>query len=127
MKVEDFAENDFVDTQAKTKGKGFTGCIVRWNFSTQDATHGNSLSHRAPGSIGQCQDPGRVFKGKKMAGRHGGKLRTTPNLKVIKVMSDERLLLVSGAVPGHVGSLVRVIPAKKNKKYKYRELLWKLQ
>lgn len=93
-----------VDASANTKGKGFQGAVARWNFSMQRATHGNSLSHRALGSTGQCQDPGRVFKGKKMAGRDGNQLRTTCNLEVKEVGED--YILVKGAVPGPKGGLV---------------------
>lgn len=89
-------------------GKGFAGCVKRWNFSMQRATHGNSLSHRAPGSIGQCQDPGRVIKGKKMAGRLGGVQRTVKGLKVLRVDEEKGLLIVKGSVPGFDGSVVYV-------------------
>jgi large subunit ribosomal protein L3 len=83
-----------------SKGKGFAGTVKRHNFRTQDATHGNSLSHRAPGSIGQCQTPGRVFKGKKMAGHMGSEKSTVKNLEVVSVDADRGLLLLKGAVPG---------------------------
>ncbi|MEC8882564.1 MAG: 50S ribosomal protein L3 [Pseudomonadota bacterium] len=89
-------------------GKGFAGCVKRWNFSMQRATHGNSLSHRAPGSIGQCQDPGRVIKGKKMAGRLGGVQRTVKGLKVMRIDKEKGLLIVKGSVPGYDGSVVYV-------------------
>jgi len=98
--LEDFASVLKVDVIGQSKGKGFSGVIKRYNFRMQDATHGNSLSHRAPGSIGQCQTPGRVFKGKKMAGHQGDERVTTLNLKVVKVNSDENYILVQGAVPG---------------------------
>lgn len=89
-------------------GKGFAGCVKRWNFRMQRATHGNSLSHRAPGAIGQCQDPGRVIKGKKMAGQLGNVQRTVKGLSVLKVNEDEGLLIVKGSVPGYDGSVVYV-------------------
>ena len=97
----------------KSKGKGFQGVVKRWNFRTQDATHGNSLSHRAPGSIGQCQTPGRVFKGKKMAGQMGSESVTTQGLEVVKVDVERSLLLIKGAVPGAPGGDVVVRPAVK--------------
>ena len=95
-------------------GKGFAGCVKRWNFSMQRATHGNSLSHRAPGSIGQCQDPGRVIKGKKMAGRLGGVQRTMKGLAVLKIDEAEGLLIVKGSVPGYEGSVVFVNKQKES-------------
>jgi large subunit ribosomal protein L3 len=87
--------------------------IKRWNFRTQDATHGNSLSHRAPGSIGQCQTPGRVFKGKKMAGQMGNANVTVQGLEVVRVDAERNLLLIKGAVPGAPGGDVIVRPAVK--------------
>jgi len=102
-----------VDVTATSKGKGFAGVIKRWNFAAQDATHGNSLSHRAPGSIGQNQSPGRVFKGKKMAGQMGNRQVTTQSLVVVRVDAEKNLLLVKGAVPGAAGSDVIVSPAVK--------------
>jgi large subunit ribosomal protein L3 len=96
-----------------SKGKGFQGPVKRWNFRTQDATHGNSLSHRAPGSIGQCQTPGRVFKGKKMAGHLGAERVTTQNLEVVRVDAERGLLLIKGAVPVSQGGDVVVRPAVK--------------
>jgi len=98
--VERFSEGQRVDVSGTTIGKGFAGVIKRHNFSMQDATHGNSLSHRAPGSIGQNQTPGRVFKGKKMAGHMGNKKRTVQNLEVVRVDSERSLILIKGAVPG---------------------------
>jgi len=98
-----------------TIGKGFQGGIKRHHFRGQDSTHGNSLSHRAPGSIGQCQTPGRVFKGKKMAGHLGNKRRTTQNLELVRVDAERNLLLVKGAVPGSRGGDVMVRPAVKSK------------
>ncbi len=96
-------------------GKGFAGVIKRYHFAMQDATHGNSLAHRAPGSIGQNQSPGRVFKGKKMSGHMGNVRRTAQNLEVVRVDSERNLLLIKGAVPGHKGSKVVVQPAVKSK------------
>ena len=89
--------------------------MKRHNFHMQDATHGNSLSHRAPGSIGQCQTPGRVFKGKKMAGQMGNERQTTQSLEVIKIDLDNNLILIKGALPGATGSNVIVRPAIKTR------------
>ena len=108
-----FTNGQFVDVTAVSKGKGFSGNIKRHNFRSQRASHGNSLSHRAPGSIGQCQDPGRVFKGKKMPGRLGGKSVTTQNLVVIRVDEGKKLLLIKGAVPGAVNARVVIRPSVK--------------
>ncbi|QCI19038.1 50S ribosomal protein L3 [Buchnera aphidicola] len=102
-----------VDITGTSKGKGFSGTVKRWNFRTQDATHGNSLSHRVPGSIGQNQTPGRVFKGKKMAGQLGNKRVTVQNLNIIRIDEHRNLLLVKGAVPGPTGSDLIVKPAIK--------------
>ena len=102
-----------VDVSGTSKGKGFAGVVKRHNFRMQDATHGNSLSHRAPGSIGQCQTPGRVFKGKKMAGHMGSERVTTQNLEVVRVDADRNLLLIRGAVPGAPGGHVFVRPSVK--------------
>lgn len=113
LSVDQFSEGDLVDVSACSKGKGFSGTIKRWNFASQDATHGNSLSHRASGSIGQCQNPGRVFKGKKMAGRMGGKKVTTQSLELIQLHQDKGLLLIKGAVPGSKGAQVIIKPAIK--------------
>mgnify|MGYP001823921399 CR=1 FL=1 len=104
-----------VDVRGVSKGKGFQGGVKRHNFRTQDATHGNSLSHRAAGSIGQCQTPGRVFKGKKMAGHMGSGRVSTQNIEVVRVDTDRNLLLVRGAVPGARGGDVIVTPAIKLK------------
>ncbi|HMV70774.1 MAG TPA: 50S ribosomal protein L3, partial [Pseudomonadales bacterium] len=93
--------------------KGFQGVVKRWNFSMQDATHGNSRSHRAPGSIGQNQSPGRVFKGKKMAGHMGDANVTVQTLEVVRVDTERNLLLVKGAIPGAPGADVVVRPAEK--------------
>jgi large subunit ribosomal protein L3 len=111
--VEIFAEAAKVDVAGTSKGKGFQGGIKRWNFSHQRMTHGNSLSHRAPGSIGQNQSPGKVFKGKKMAGQMGNKAVTTQSLEVVRVDAENNLLLVKGAVPGATGGDVIVKPAVK--------------
>ncbi len=115
VKVDIFAAGQMVDVTGTSKGKGFQGVIKRWNFSTQDATHGNSLSHRAPGSIGQNQSPGRVFKGKKMAGHMGSERVTVQNLEVVRVDAEKNLLLIKGAVPGAPGSNLIVRPAVKAK------------
>jgi large subunit ribosomal protein L3 len=113
--VESFAPGQIVDVTGVSKGKGFAGVIKRWNFATQDATHGNSLSHRAPGSIGQNQTPGRVFKGKKMAGHMGSERVTVQNLQVVRVDAERNLLLIKGAVPGAPGGDVIIRPAVKAK------------
>jgi large subunit ribosomal protein L3 len=111
--VEIFSDTKKVDVAGTSKGKGFAGAIKRWNFSHQRNTHGNSLSHRAPGSIGQNQSPGKVFKGKKMAGQLGNKRVTTMSLEVVRVDAENNLLLIKGAVPGAPGSDVIVRPAVK--------------
>ena len=113
LKVDLFQEGQKVDVIGTSIGKGFAGAIKRHNFSMQDATHGNSLAHRAPGSIGQNQSPGRVFKGKKMAGHMGNVRRTVQNLVVVRVDAERNLLLIRGAVPGHKGGKVIVRPAIK--------------
>jgi len=113
LSVELFNEVKKVDVTGTSKGKGFQGAVKRWNFRTQDMTHGNSLSHRAPGSIGQCQTPGRVFKGKKMAGHMGAERVTTQNLEIVRVDAERNLLLIKGAVPGATGANVIVKPAIK--------------
>ena len=115
LTVEQFEAGQKVDVTGTSKGKGFQGGVKRWNFATQDATHGNSLSHRAPGSIGQCQTPGRVWKGKKMAGHMGAEQVTTQGLEVVRVDAENNLLLIKGAVPGATGSDVIVKPAVKAK------------
>ncbi|PID51520.1 MAG: 50S ribosomal protein L3 [Pasteurellales bacterium] len=102
-----------VDVTGTSKGKGFAGGVKRWNFRTQDATHGNSLSHRVLGSIGQCQTPGRVFKGKKMAGHLGAERVTVQSLEVVRVDAERNLLLVKGSVPGAINGNVIVKPAVK--------------
>ncbi|MCL4408976.1 MAG: 50S ribosomal protein L3 [Gammaproteobacteria bacterium] len=113
LTVEILADTKLVDVTGVSKGKGFAGTVKRWNFATQDATHGNSLSHRAPGSIGQNQSPGKVFKGKKMAGQMGNKQVTVQSLEVVRVDAERNLILVKGAVPGASGGDVIVKPAVK--------------
>ncbi len=113
IKVDIFEAGQKVDVSGTSIGKGFAGGVKRHNFRMQDATHGNSLSHRAPGSIGQCQTPGRVFKGKRMAGHMGNVKRTMQNLEVVRVDAERNLLLVKGAVPGAKGGNVIVRPAVK--------------
>lgn len=108
-----FESGQKVDVTGRSKGKGFQGVIKRYNFQMQDATHGNSVSHRAPGSIGQCQTPGRVFKGKKMSGHMGDKNVTTQNLEVVRVDAEKGLILIKGAVPGAKNSRVIIKPAVK--------------
>jgi large subunit ribosomal protein L3 len=108
-----FEDGQVVDATGQSKGKGFQGGVKRWNFSMQDATHGNSLSHRAPGSIGQNQTPGKVFKGKKMAGQMGNEQVTVQNLQVVRVDAERNLLLIRGAVPGATGGNVVIKPAVK--------------
>ncbi|MGI9306940.1 MAG: 50S ribosomal protein L3 [Gammaproteobacteria bacterium] len=113
-----FSDGQFVDVSGVSRGKGFAGVIKRWHFSSNRDSHGNSRSHRKPGSTGQCQDPGRVFPGKKMPGRLGGKQRTSQNLRVVRVDEKRNLLLIGGAVPGSPGGQVIVRPAVKNPKPK---------
>lgn len=113
--VDAFAAGQLIDVTGTSKGKGFAGSIKRWNFSMQDATHGNSRSHRVLGSTGQCQTPGRVFKGKKMAGHLGAERVTVQNLEVVRVDAERNLLLVKGAIPGAPGGDVIVRPAVKTR------------
>jgi large subunit ribosomal protein L3 len=113
LRVDVFEVGQKVDVVGTSIGKGFAGTVKRHNFRTQDATHGNSLAHRAPGSIGQNQTPGRVFKGKKMSGHMGNVRRTAQNLEVVRVDEDRNLLLIKGAVPGHKGGRVVVKPSVK--------------
>jgi len=113
LNVEQFETGQKVDVTGTSIGKGFAGAVKRHNFAMQDATHGNSVSHRAPGSIGQCQTPGRVFKGKKMAGQMGDARVTTQNLEVVKVDAERNLLLIKGAVPGAKNGQVAVRPSVK--------------
>jgi len=113
LTVEAFEAGQKVDVCGQSKGKGFAGVVKRHNFRTQDNTHGNSVSHRAPGSIGQCQTPGRLFKGKKMAGHMGSARVTTQTLEIVQIDQENNLLLVKGAVPGANGGDVIVTPAVK--------------
>ena len=113
ISVDRFEVGQKIDITGQSKGKGFAGVVKRYNFQMQDATHGNSISHRAPGSIGQCQSPGRVFKGKKMAGHMGAVQVTSQTLEVVRVDQENNLLLVKGAVPGAKGGDVIVKPSVK--------------
>lgn len=115
IKVDIFENGQRVDVKGTTIGKGYAGVIKRHHFRSQRASHGNSLSHRAPGSIGQNQSPGRVFKGKKMAGHMGNVERTTQNLEVVRVDAERNLLLIKGAVPGAKGGSVVITPSVKVK------------
>ena len=111
-----FEEGAFVNVRSRSKGKGFAGTIKRHNFKGKDATHGNSISHRTPGSTGQCQFPGRVFKGKKMAGHMGDEMVTRKNLQIVKIDAEKKLILVKGSVPGFNGRLVELTQSAKRKK-----------
>ncbi|NVJ58738.1 MAG: 50S ribosomal protein L3 [Gammaproteobacteria bacterium] len=113
IKIDIFEAGQKVDVTGTSKGKGYAGTIKRWNFRGQDATHGNSISHRVPGSIGQNQTPGRVFKGKKMSGHMGAERVTTQTLEVVRVDAERNIILIKGAVPGAVGGDVIVRPAVK--------------
>ena len=113
--VEIFAPGEMVDVRGVTKGKGFAGGVKRHHFRTQDATHGNSVSHRAPGSIGQNQSPGRVWKGKRMAGHMGAVKRCQQSLEVVRVDAERNLLLIRGGVPGPTGGRLVVVPSVKHK------------
>jgi large subunit ribosomal protein L3 len=113
ISVNQFEAGQIVDVTGQSKGKGFAGAVKRWNFRTQDATHGNSLSHRAPGSIGNCQTPGRVFKGKKMAGHMGAERVTVQGLEVVRIDEEKGLILVKGSVPGANGTDVIIKPTAK--------------
>ncbi len=113
LKVDLFEAGQKVDVRGTSKGKGFQGGVKRHNFRMQDATHGNSISHRAPGSIGQCQTPGRVFKGKKMAGHMGNVQKCIQSLEIVRVDADRNLILVKGAIPGAKGGNVVITPAVK--------------
>ncbi|MCH9715467.1 MAG: 50S ribosomal protein L3, partial [Gammaproteobacteria bacterium] len=116
LKVDDvFTAGQMVDVSGVSKGKGFAGAVKRHNFAMQDATHGNSLAHRAPGSIGQNQTPGRVFKGKKMAGQMGNKRCTVQTLEVVRVDAERHLLLIKGAIPGAPGARIEIKPAVKTR------------
>lgn len=116
ISVEAFAPGQMVDVTGTSKGKGFSGVIKRHNFSSNRASHGNSRSHNTPGSIGQRQDPGRVFPGKRMAGHLGDVQVTTQNLEVVRIDAARGLLLIKGAIPGCTGSKVVVKPAVKGAK-----------
>ena len=117
--VSNFIEGQFVDVTSSSKGKGFAGGMKRHNFGGNRATHGVSISHRSHGSTGQCQDPGKVFKGKKMAGRLGNVQVTIQNLKVLKIDNNKGIILVKGAVPGHKNSVLKVFDSvKKNQEIK---------
>ena len=113
LTIEAFEAGQKVDVRGRSKGKGFAGVVKRHNFKMQDATHGNSISHRAPGSIGQCQTPGRVFKGKKMSGHMGARRVTAQTLEIIKVDNENNILLVKRAVPGSTGGDVIITRAVK--------------
>ena len=113
IKADIFEVGQIVDVQGVTKGKGFQGTIKRWNFKMGDATHGNSLSHRQPGSLGQRQTPGRVFPGKKMSGHMGAEVQTTQRLQIVQVDAERGLIAVKGAVPGAPGGDVIVRPSSK--------------
>ena len=113
IKLDIFEEGQKIDVQGKSKGKGFAGTVKRWNFKMQDASHGNSISHRAPGSIGQCQTPGKVWKGKKMSGHMGDVKKTIQNLKIASIDVENNLVLIKGAIPGPTGSNVVLKPAVK--------------
>jgi len=113
LKLDLFDEGQFIDVTGVTKGKGFAGTIKRHHFSSQDATHGNSRSHRVPGSIGQRQSPGKVFKGKKMSGHLGDKVRTVLSQKIVRIDLERNLVLIKGAVPGAPKGYVIIRPAVK--------------
>jgi len=113
IKADIFEVGQLVDVQGVTKGKGFQGTIKRWNFKMGDATHGNSLSHRSPGSIGQRQTPGRVFPGKKMSGHMGAETLSVQRLQVVKVDAERGLIAIKGSVPGAPGGDVIVRPSSK--------------
>lgn len=113
LTVGQFSVGQIIDVIGQSKGKGFQGGIKRWNFAMQDATHGNSLSHRSNGSIGQCQTPGRVWKGKKMSGHMGSERTTTQNLEVVRVDEENNVILIKGSVPGATGGNVILQPAIK--------------
>ena len=115
LTVDTFDVGQKIDVTGQSKGKGFQGGIKRWNFSMQDATHGNSISHRSNGSIGQCQTPGRVFKGKKMSGHMGAEQVTVQNLEVVRIDAERNVILVKGAIPGAPGGDVLIKPAVKAK------------
>ena len=109
-----FEEGQIIDVTGTTKGKGFAGTVKRWNFATQDATHGNSLAHRKPGSIGQCQTPGRVWKGKKMSGHMGDVQKTVQSLKIVHMDVENNVIYIKGSVPGFNGSQLKIKPSIKS-------------
>jgi large subunit ribosomal protein L3 len=111
-----FTAGQKVDVRGVTKGRGYSGVVRRHHFRTQDATHGNSVSHRVHGSVGQNQTPGRVFKGKKMAGHLGAVQRCQQSLEVVRVDTERNLLLIRGGVPGPTGGHLVVVPSVKQKK-----------
>ena len=122
LSVSNFIVGQFVDVTSNSIGKGFAGGMKRHNFSGNRATHGVSISHRSHGSTGQCQDPGKVFKGKKMAGRLGNKKTTIQNLKILNIDTENNLIVLKGAVPGHKGSILKIVDAvKKNQKISINE------
>ena len=116
MTADIFEVGQFVDITGTSKGKGYAGVIKRHNFSMQDATHGNSLAHRAHGSIGQCQTPGRVWKGKKMSGHMGNVRKTVQNLKIVELDIENNVVYVKGAIPGFNGSEIKIKPSHKKTK-----------
>ncbi len=122
VNVSNFMVGKFVDVTSNSIGKGFAGGMKRHNFAGNRATHGVSISHRSHGSTGQCQDPGKVFKGKKMAGRLGNKKVTIQNLKILNIDTVNNLIILKGAVPGHKGSIIKIVDAvKKNQKISLNE------
>ena len=122
LSVSNFIVGQYVDVTSNSIGKGFAGGMKRHNFSGNRATHGVSISHRSHGSTGQCQDPGKVFKGKKMAGRLGNKKVTIQNLKILNIDTENNLIILKGAVPGHKGSIIKIVDAvKKNQKISINE------
>lgn len=116
LSLDMFEAGQKIDVRGQSIGKGFAGVIKRYNFQMQDATHGNSISHRAPGSIGQCQTPGRVVKGKKMAGHMGNERVTTQNLEIVKIDAEKSVVLIKGAIPGAKNGNIVITPAIKTKK-----------
>ena len=120
MTADVFEVGQFVDITGTSQGKGYAGVIKRHNFSMQDATHGNSLAHRAHGSIGQCQTPGRVWKGKKMSGHMGNVQKTVQNLKIVELDVENNVVYVKGAVPGFNGSEIKIKPSHKKTKQSWK-------
>jgi len=116
LSLDIFEAGQKIDVRGQSIGKGFAGVIKRYNFQMQDATHGNSLSHRAPGSIGQCQTPGRVIKGKKMAGHMGNERVTTQNLEIVRIDAEKSVVLIKGAIPGSKNGDIVITPAIKSNK-----------